>query len=96
MDFGTTVVFALNSLEASSLASGELYVVGVLDLCPVHVEVHAVVPDEVLLFLVVGRAKFPPFALLCTSPKSRPRRWVWLYRRRVSSIGMGRHAVGSC
>ena len=96
MDFGTTVVLALDSLEASPLASGKLCVVGILDLCPVHVEVHAVIPDEILLFLVVGRAKFPPFALLCTSPKARPRRWVWLYRRGVSSVAMGRHTIRSC
>ena len=58
MERATAVVFALNPLKSTAApALGEVGVVGVTDLVPFHAKVEPVVPDEVFLFLLVGRAE---------------------------------------
>ena len=61
MGFAAAIVLALDTLEAATLSFGELGIVCLPDIGPVHAEVDAVVPDEVLLFLLIGGSEFATF-----------------------------------
>ena len=64
MILATAIIFALDPLETSSLAARELCIVGVAHVGPVHCQIDTVVPDEALLFLLVGGSELAALSIV--------------------------------
>ena len=61
MRLAAPVVLALDTLEPTTLSFGELGIICLPDVGPVHAKIDAVVPDEVFFFLLIRGSEFATF-----------------------------------